>query len=149
MLPPAPGPIAGRVIGLVVGEGTKAAAVRKLDKALADEGAVLHVVAARGGEVDGIAVHKTFHTIDAVEVDALVLAPGAGAALAQEPKVAVLVQEVFRHHKALAAWGAGAEVLEQADVALDAPVVVVDATAGPAFAEALIEAVGWHRHWDR
>ncbi len=149
MMPTAPGPIDGRAVGLVIGEGTKAADVRRLDDALDAAGAVLHVIAAHGGEVSGVAVHKTFHTVDSVEFDALVLAPSAVAALAAEPKVAVLAQEVFRHHKTVAAWGAGSDVLDQAGIAIGLPGVVHADNANAAFAKAVVEAVGWHRHWDR
>ncbi len=57
--------------------------------------------------------------------------------------------DLFRHHKAVAAWGEGADVLAQAGVAVDAPSVVVEEKADPTFAEAGIEAVDWHRHCGR
>lgn len=57
--------------------------------------------------------------------------------------------DLFRHHKAVAAWREGADVLAQAGVAADAPGVVVEEKADPTFAKAGIGAVGWHRHWDR
>ena len=48
-----------------------------------------------------------------------------------------------------AAWGEGCSVLESCGIPADAAGVVVAATASRAFANDLIEAIGWHRHWER
>ena len=149
LVPAAPGPIDGRVVGLLVGDGVKPAVADKLTAALDAEDAVLQVIGPRGGTIGKVEVHHTYHTCDSVMFDALVVDPSAAALLESELKVAVLVQDAFRHHKAVAAVGDGAEVLERAGVPEDAPGVVVGASAAKAFTASLVEAVGWHRHWDR
>ena len=63
--------------------------------------------------------------------------------------MAVNLGEAYRHYKTIAAWGAGIEVLDAAGIPVDAPGVVTSKGASRAFAKELIEAVGWHRHWDR
>ncbi len=149
MVPPGPGPIDGRVVGLVVGDGVKPANVDKVSQALTAAGAVLQVIGPRGGFIGAVEIHHTFHTCDSVMFDALVVDPSATAALGQERKVAVMVQEAYRHHKAIGAIGAGAQVLEEAGVLADAPGVVVAPTAVKRFTQDLVTAIGWHRHWDR
>jgi catalase len=147
-------PIAGRVIGLLVGEGVDTAGVERTSKALERAGALVVVVAAHGGEVEGdggaVPVTKAFLTTQSVEYDALVVAGGASAeVLAVDPYLAVNLGEAFRHDKTVAAWGEGVGALEACGIATDAPGVVTAARAGRPFAASLIEAIGWHRHWDR
>ena len=149
MVPSAAGPIDGRVVGMLVGAGVKAAIVDKVAAALDAEDAVLHVIGPRGGIIGEVEVHHTYHTCDSVMFDALVVDPSASALLESELKVAVLVQDAFRHHKAVAAVGDGAEVLDRAGIPEGAPGVVVGGSAAKAFTGALVEALGWHRHWDR
>jgi len=149
MAPMAPGRIDGRVIGIIVGDGVDAQAVGTLAQAVTGAGAVLHVIGPRGGFIDGQEIHKTLHSCDSVEFDALVLDPSAATALASDRKVAVMVQEAYRHHKPVAAFGTGADVLAQAGIDATAPGVLSAGSADSGFASSLIEAVGWHRFWDR
>jgi len=149
LTPPAAGPIDGRVIGLLVGDGLDPKAVAAFDKALTAAGAVLQVIAPNGAPVGGQAVDKTIHTTDSVEFDALFVAGGGLGALMAERKVLVMLQEAYRHHKTVGAWGDGAEVLAHAGIAADAPGVLVSTSLGKADAAAAVEAIGWHRHWDR
>jgi catalase len=64
-------------------------------------------------------------------------------------KLTVLLQEAFRHCKAVAAWGDGTAILEAAGITADAPGVVTGPTAGKSFTDQLAAAVGLHRAWDR
>jgi catalase len=64
-------------------------------------------------------------------------------------KLTVLLQEAFRHCKAMAAWGDGTAILEAAGITADAPGVVTGDTAGKSFTDQLAAAVGMHRAWDR
>jgi catalase len=134
---------------MIVGDGVRATDVDKVSQALTAAGAVLQVIGPRGGTIGGVEIHHTFHTCDSVMFDALVVDPSAALALAEERKVAVMVQEAYRHHKAVGALGDGAQVLDEAGVLPDAPGVVVGPSAAKAFTSALVTAVGWHRHWDR
>ncbi len=121
-----------------------------LRAALAKAGAALHVIAPRGGEVQGssgkpVMGDATLFNSDSVVYDALVVAGGA-AAVADQGKAALMLQEAFRHHKVVGAWGDATEAL--APLGIDGAGVVVDGKA-KALAASLIEAMGWHRHWDR
>jgi len=149
-----PGPIAGRVVGVLVDNDVDGAGVKALRQALDAEGTILYVIAPIGGAVRGgrwpVPVDRTVLTTQSVEYDALVVAGGASAAaLAVDPYAALNLGEAFRHHKVVAAWGDGQAVLERCGITPDMAGVVVGDSADADFAGRLIESMGWHRHWDR
>ena len=150
-IPDTPGPIAGRVIGVVVVQGADLASVTKLRRALNGQGAVLRLIAPHGGEIGRgrgkQVVDRTFATTRSVEYDGLVVADGTGGL--RDVKLSVLLQEMFRHCKMLGAWGSGAQVLEDAGVASGAPGVLVADNVDQQFTRRLISTVGLHRAWDR
>jgi catalase len=153
MEPTAPGPIVGRTVGVLVADGVDAAGVLALRAALEAQGAVLYVIGPHGGSVKAmrgsLAVDRTVLTTQSVEYDALVVAGGASAAVVgADPYAAVNLGEAFRHHKPLAAWGEGVRVLTECGMA-GAPGVVEATSATKAFTKELIEAIGWHRWWER
>jgi catalase len=93
---------------------------------------------------------KALLTTQSVEYDAVVVAGGEGAAtMMTEPLAAMFMQEAYRHLKPVAAWGDGVEALAAFGIPTDAPGVVTASTADAAFAAALFESLGWHRHWSR
>ena len=146
-----PGPIAGRVVGVIAGDGADLPSVTKLRRALAAEGAVLRIVAATGGSVGKgrgkQVVDRTFATTRSVEFDAVLVADGMGGL--RDVKVTVLLQEMFRHCKALGAWGTGAQVLTDAGVDIGAPGVLITEAVDRTMTRELIAAMGLHRAWDR
>jgi catalase len=150
LAPPGSGPIAGRVIGVLVADGSDAAGVAALRKALAAVGAAVHVIAPHGGEVPGrgrstMVADATVFNADSVVYDALVVADGTAEL---DPKSAMMLQEAYRHHKVLAAWGTGVDALAANGIEAG-PGVVVAAKAAREFTQALIETAGWHRIWER
>jgi catalase len=62
--------------------------------------------------------------------------------------VVLLLQESFRHAKAIGAWGRGVQALEEAGIGLESPGVVTGESATAVFAE-LQETLGAHRVWER
>jgi catalase len=151
MVPAVSGPVAGRVIGVLVTEGVDAAGVTSLRAAADKAGAAVHVIAPRGGTVRGagqstIAADATVFNADSVVYDALVVAGGVEVL---DPKSAVMVQEAFRHHKTIGAWGSGVDALNAAHVEVGAPGVVVADRVAKGFNEVLLDTIGWHRHWQR
>jgi catalase len=79
-----------------------------------------------------------------VEFDAIVVADGRQPS----PKSVLLVNEAYRHAKALAAWGTGAQVLGAAGCPPEAPGVVLAAGPGEAV-EGLLPLLSKHRVWER
>ncbi len=145
------GPIEGRVVGVLVTAGFDSAGVTALRRALERAGAVLHVIAPHGGAVKGagrttMTADATVFNADSVVYDALVVTGGTGPL---DPKSATMVQEAYRHHKTLAAWGSGVEALLDAGVGEEAAGVITGPKVAKPFNDALIEALGWHRHWER
>jgi catalase len=136
-----PGPVTGRVIGVVVDRD--AGGLAALRAALSERGAVLRVVAPVAGTVGDQVVERTLLTTRSVEYDAVVVA----APLA-DPRLAVLLREAYRHCKVLGAWGEGVRALTDAGIDPGAPgVLVADGPQG--YAGPLLAAVGMHRVWER
>src|SRR4051794_34912231 len=108
-----PGPVAGRMVGVVVTDMADLSGVAKLRAALEKQGAQLLVIAPHGGTVRrGRAmevVDRTFLTVRSIELDAVVVADGTAGVT--DDKVLRLVEEAFRHCKAIGAWGDGVALL--------------------------------------
>jgi catalase len=154
LLPSGPGPIAGRVIGVLAADGVDNAGLAKLRRALEAEGSTLVVIAPRGGSIKGssgtVEVTKSSLTTQSVEYDALLVAGGEGArSVSADPYTAVNLGEAYRHYKPLAAWGDGCAVLNSLDISDTASGVVMADKVTPGFVAEVIDAIGWHRHWDR
>ncbi|MCU1668118.1 MAG: katE [Blastococcus sp.] len=144
-------PVAGRIVGVVAGPGADLAGIARLREALDVEGAVLRVIAPHGGKLskDGATeiVERTFATGRSIEFDAIVVADGAPKD--GDVRAVVMLQEAFRHLKALGAWGDGTEVLRSAGIALSAPGVLTSDAAAGDLATGLVAALGRHRAWER
>jgi catalase len=154
LIPSEPGPIAGRVIGVFAADGVDAAGLAAVRAPLEGAGAMVVVIAPHGGTItspDGpVEVTKSALTTQSVEYDALIVAGGTSAkTLGQDPYLAVNLGEAYRHHKTIAAWGAGQDVLAACSIPAEAAGVITADIPKRGFAAAVIEAVGWHRHWDR
>jgi catalase len=146
-----PGPIKGRVVGVVAGPGADLAGVQTLRTALEAEGAVIRVIAPRGGALGMGAnqqiVERTFLTARSIEFDALVVAGGT-AGLPGDIKLNILLLEAFRHCKAIGAWNDGEKVLAGAGIAVGAGVLLGNKPTKTWLA-AFIKALGLHRVWER
>src|SRR4029450_6729780 len=92
-------------------------------------------------------VERTFATARSIEFDAIVVADGAPKD--GDFRSLVMLQEAFRHLKAIGAWGDGAAVREAAGIDVGAPGVLVGKKPGAKLTAGLIAALGMHRAWDR
>jgi catalase len=146
-----PGPIAGRKIGIIADAGADLAGIANIRRAVAKLGATALVIAPVGGVLGSAArketVDRTLLTTRSVEFDALVVA--GGTTPTGDIKLTVLLQEAFRHCKALGAWGDGTAILEAAGITAGDPGVVTGDTAAKPFTDQLAAAVGLHRAWNR
>jgi catalase len=161
----------GRVIGIVAGPAGDLDGVRAVRAAVLEAGMVPLVIAPAGGVLDmggdPITVQRTYATARSVEFDALLLAgaPGRGAdaygardakagtgattgADGDDPRLVLMLAEVFRHGKAIGGWLDGVAALEQAGVPLSAPGVVTG-DRGTGVFEQVVELLGGHRVWER
>lgn len=102
-----PGPILGRVFGVVAGPGADVLGIAALRKFLKAEGAVLKVIAVTGGTLGSgkgaQVIERTLFTKRPVEFDAVLIARGSAGL--RDPRLTVLLQEAFRHCKVVGAWG--------------------------------------------
>lgn len=146
-----PGPVAGRKVAIIADSDSDLSGVSKLAKALDKAGVVPVVVAPAGGQLKSgrrtLIVERTFDTARSIEFDAVVVAGGALARA--DIKAVVLLHEMLRHCKPLAAWGDARTVLENMDIGLEDPGVVVADDVSSAFGAELLAALGLHRVWAR
>jgi catalase len=145
-----PGPIAGRKVGIIADAGSDLAGIAKLVKATAALGVTALVVAPVGGVLKSgrrqVTVDRTLATTRSIEFDAVVVAAGTTTA---DIKLVVLLQEAFRHCKALGAWGDGTAVLKAARIPAKGPGIEVAGDVDKDFIARLAGALGLHRAWDR
>jgi catalase len=146
-----PGPIAGRKIAVIADNGSDVAGIKKLRSAVERLGATVLVLAPTGGTLKRgrttLPVDRTNLTARSIEFDAIVVA--GDTAPSGDLKQVILLQEAYRHCKALAAWGDGAAVLIGAGIDLDASGVAIGASVDKTFTDTLVAALGLHRAWDR
>lgn len=72
-----------------------------------------------------------------------------GSDLAAHPRTRSILQEAFRHGKAIVAWGDGVEVLEACGIGTSAEGVLTGGEMSEELAQGLVQAVGLHRAWER
>jgi catalase len=146
-----PGPVDGRKIGIIADAGSDLAGIAKLVKAAEALGVTALIVAPVGGVLKAgrrnVTVDRTFATARSIEFDAVVVA--AGTAAAADIKLVVLLQEAFRHCKAIAAWGDGIAVLRAARIPVKGPGIEIADEVDKAFTANLTTALGLHRAWER
>jgi catalase len=153
----------GRMIGIVVDEGSDLGAVRELRASIFAAVAVPLLIAPHGGMIEDLPVQRTFSTGRSVEYDVLLLAatpePAPDALPAREseaagssassvdPRVLLMIEECWRHAKVIGAWGDGIRALAQSGVE-GSPGVVIGDSAGSVF-EQVQQLMAAHRVWER
>lgn len=105
-------PIDGRIVAVVVDDGTGAEAVDAVLDTLSGHGVLPLVTAPHGGQLTlgdrTVTVSRTFHTARSIEFDAIVV-----LTTASDPRVVRLLDEAYRHGKAIGTDAAGAECLPE------------------------------------
>lgn len=150
--------IRSRQIAVLVEDGVQQASLATLYAALTDAGAVVHFVGPRVGIFTGlsgekIAADKSMENSPSVLFDALILPDGSAAvqALANNIDSMAFIKDVFRHGKAILAFGTGQELLDMAGIEPtpdnnDTGVLLAESDNAASVAPAFIKAVGAHRH---
>ena len=137
-----PGPIDGRKVGVIADAGADLVGIAKLRRALAKLGAEVLVIAPVGGTLtngaEELVVDRTLLTTRSIEFDALLVAGETEPT--NDIKLVILLQEAYRHCKALGAWGNGSAVLEGAGIPLSGDGMVTGRAVGKAFTDQLVAA---------
>jgi catalase len=139
----------GRTIGILVADGSDAAAIRTISRAAAEAGATVKIVAPKVGGAklsDGglLPANGQLAGMPSVMFDAvaIILSDAGAAELMNESAAIDFVRDAFGHLKAIA-FDAGAQaLLQKAQIEMDAG--VVDAADKKAFIAAAMT-----RQWDR
>jgi catalase len=156
-----------RKVAVLAADGFDGAALKVMKKALTDAGAQAKIVAPRLGTLKGtggeeVKIDFSFLTAASVLFDAVYVPGGeqSVAALKLEPDAVHFVNETYKHCKALAATGAGVELLRASYVgageeagaqglkADEAVVIGGDGQARKVAAD-FIKAIAKHRNWAR
>lgn len=160
-------PVAGRVVGILADEESDLDAVRAAQSALHAAGIVPLVIAPAGGFLGGseggVPVQRTYLTARSVEFDGVLIA-GSGApapdavqgrdakagepGTALDPRVVLLLSELFRHAKAIGGWGPAVTCLDAASIPGDAAGIVLGEGADDVVPQ-LSELLAAHRAWER
>ena len=139
-------PVTGRVIGIVADEESDLPGTEAVISALADSGIVPLVIAPHGGTLVSdsieVPVSRTFDTARSIEFDAVLL---AGAPT--DPRVNLLVTEMFRHGKAIGGWNDGTTILDNAGVTASEGVVTGEDASS--VLEQVVTLLASHRVWSR
>ncbi|GIJ78671.1 catalase [Micromonospora phaseoli] len=156
-------PADGRMVGIVVAPDSDLDGVRAVRRAVLAADMVPLLIAPHGGMIGDLPAQRSFATGRSVELDAVLLAAapapapdalpardakaGAAGSGTVDPRVLLMVEECWRHAKAIGAWGSGVTVLEQAGVA-GSPGVVTGEDGSEVFA-AVGQLMANHRVWER
>ncbi|MFB7948503.1 catalase [Kitasatospora phosalacinea] len=154
-------PVAGRTVGILTGPDTDPAALDAVRSAALAADLVPLVVAPTGG--DPARVQRSFATARSVEFDAVLLAGApapaddalpardaraAGPHAALDPRLALLLDEAWRHAKAIGGWGDAREALTAAGLPSDGPGVVLGTDPVQVLRD-VADLLAGHRVWDR
>ena len=157
-------PVAGRVVGVVIGPGSDPEDIEAVRGALTEAGVLPLVVGPHGGAVRSITVQRTYANAASIEFDAIIVVgdtPPAADALpsldaksaaeggpdtATDPRVSKMIGEAWRHSKAIGSVPGAASSLA-ALLPADAPGVVHGEPTR--VADEIVELLAAHRVWQR
>jgi catalase len=161
-------PTDGRLLGVLVDDNADEQGVRTLRKAVFAAGMVPLLIAPKGGTVFGnggepLDVQRTLLTARSIEFDAILVAgamtpgvdavpsrdakAGPGSAPSIDPRVALMLDEAYRHCKAIGGTGPGVALLAAAGFEGEAGVVVGD--DAEKVLESVLDLMAEHRVWHR
>ena len=161
-----PWPVAGRVVGIIVGPDVDPDGADAIRATVTAAGAVPLIIGPHGGKIGDLTVQRTYANAASIEFDALIAlgatppAPDAAVGLdaksglarpgdeptLADPRVVKLLQEAWRHAKAIGSSDA-APTLQAAGIPADAAGVSDGDPA--AVTNDVLELMAMHRSWDR
>ncbi len=156
-----------RKIAFLAGDGVNEADLLAMKNALTSRGAIVAVVAPHGGAIKGskggsISVDHSILNAASVLFDAVYIPGGAAsvAAFKGDAKSVHFVNEMYKHCKAIAATGEGAQLVSASSIKMpdgakekkapgDPALIVAKDSAAKDVSAKFIKAIAQHRNWDR
>ncbi len=152
-----------RKVAFLAADGVDEAALMGMKQALIKAGAIVKIVATRGGTLvsaNGNAIRIDFSLLNASSVmfDALYIPGGEKsiAALKGNDRARHFVSETYQHCKAIAATGEGVGLLQASAIKMgdksaanDPGLIMNDDARADAVSAAFIKAIAQHRNWNR
>ncbi|WP_339103758.1 catalase [Haloterrigena salinisoli] len=156
-----------RTVAVLVDDGYDGEDLETVRSTLEEAGARVNVVSKKLGDKesesgDSVAADESHATAESVLVDAVFVPGGEDSvdALVEQGEAKHFVTEAFKHKKPIAALGEGIDLLEAVDlpdieIADDGEMASSDGVVTgrsddrEAFAEAFVDAIAEHRHWER
>lgn len=139
-------PVEGRIIALVADENSGVGSVAAARNKIADAGMVPLVLAPHGGTIgegeNFLTVQRTYLTARSIEFDAILLT----GPVQPDPRLHTLLDEMFRHSKAIGSWDESALGTVGID---DSALGVVVAPTPEEAVTAVTELLKTHRVWER
>ncbi len=150
-----------RKIAFLAADGVDDNDLNAMKKALTSEGAMVKIVAPRGGTLksaNGAEIKIDFSLVNAASVlfDATYVPGGArsAATLKGNDRAILFVNETYKHCKAIAATGKGVELLRASAIDMkstksDQALLVDEDGDAKKMSTKFIKAIARHRNWDR
>ncbi len=156
-------PVAGRIVGVVIGPDSDQGDIEAVRAALIKTGVLPLVVGPHGGAVGSVTVQRTYATAASIEFDALIIvgdtppaadatpsldatsAAEGGPATGIDPRVSKLIGEAWRHSKAI---GTTPSAASAAQVLPAHTPGIVDGKPAQVTAQ-IVELLAAHRSWER
>jgi catalase len=153
-----------RQIAILAANGVDANSLRVVKTALEAQGAQTKLIAPKGGFIKdsksgALKVDMSFLTAASVIFDAVYIPAGSQSitALVDEPDAIHFINEAYRHCKAIAADGEGAELIKLSYVGAKlkskgdatAGVIISETSKPDTLAKDFIRAIAQHRFWER
>lgn len=151
--------IQSRNIAFLAADGCEDADLATMHTALTNQGAQVKIVAPRLGYLttaggERVKIHFSLLTASSVLFDAVYIVDGQKSvqALGKNPATLEFISEAYKHCKTIASAATGKEILRSLPMlSPDAsqPGVILPKSSTESLANAFIQAIAQHRHWDR
>ncbi len=145
------GDIKTRMIGIICDNGVDETSLNKYKKALEKEGASCKIIAPKGGTIKGnngteMKVDENFLTATSVVFDAMFVPNGVSDEVMNHGIPKHLLNETFKHCKAIATDGNGKDLLAKTEIPTDKEdkALIVDKTP-----QDFVKAIAAGRNWER